>query len=90
MRPFFLIRFLRFPLLIHLRKEACKDRRNTNELKKALLLSGAAALAFGALAVGSTCALFESKAEADVSIGSGKVAIKARAFGNDWGREIKC
>ncbi len=89
MRPFFLIRFLRSPLLIYLRKEACEDRRNTNELKKALLLSDAAALVFGALAVGTTCALFTSKAEADVSIGPGKVAIKILVFRNDWGREIK-
>lgn len=46
---------------------------------KALVLSALAALAFGAGAVGTTFALFTSQAEANVTVTTGKVDVKAVA-----------
>lgn len=45
------------------------------KLGKSVLLSTLAALAFGAVAVGTTYALFTSKAEASVEVTTGKVAV---------------
>lgn len=46
-------------------------------LKKSIILSSLAAIAFGGVAIGTTYALFTSKAETNVTIASGKVDVKA-------------
>ena len=49
----------------------------TKKVSKTLILSAAAALAFGGVAVGTTYALFTSKAGAEVTIASGKASLKS-------------
>jgi len=44
---------------------------------KPIILSAAAALAFGGIAVGTTFALFTSKAETTIDVKAGKIALKA-------------
>ncbi len=47
----------------------------TKKITKTLILSGATALAFGAVAAGTTYALFTSNAESEVVVTSGKVSV---------------
>ncbi len=47
------------------------------KITKTLVLSASAALMFGAVAVGTTYALFTSEADANVTVTAGKVAVKA-------------
>lgn len=49
----------------------------TKKVSKTLILSAAAALAFGGVAVGTTYALFTSQAGAEVTVASGKVSLKS-------------
>lgn len=55
------------------------ERKKMRKISKTLILSAAAAVAFGTVAAGTTYALFTSKAEADVSVASGKVSVLANA-----------
>ncbi len=50
--------------------------KTTKKVSKTLILSAAAALAFGAVAAGTTYALFTSEANNEVTVVSGKVALK--------------
>ncbi len=50
------------------------------KINKTLILSAAAAVAFGAVAAGTTYALFTSEAEADIAVTSGKVAVKSEVL----------
>ena len=54
-----------------------KKNCELTKFSKTLILSAAAALAFGAVAVGTTYALFTSEAGAEVTVASGKVSIKS-------------
>ncbi len=49
----------------------------TKKMTKGLILSASAALAFGAVAAGTTYALFTSNAENSVSVSSGKISLKS-------------
>lgn len=49
----------------------------TKKVSKTLIISAAAALAFGGVAVGTTYALFTSQAGAEVTVASGKVSLKS-------------
>ena len=54
-----------------------KKNCELTKFSKTLILSAAAALAFGAVAAGTTYALFTSEAGAEVTVASGKVSIKS-------------
>lgn len=53
------------------------ERKKMRKIHKTLILSAAAAVAFGTVAAGTTYALFTSKSETDVSVVSGKVSVIA-------------
>lgn len=54
-----------------------KKNCELTKFSKTFILSAAAALAFGAVAVGTTYALFTSEAGAEVTVASGKVSLKS-------------
>ncbi len=51
--------------------------KKTKEVRRSIILSAVAALAFGGVAVGTTYALFTSESKTDVTIATGKVDVKA-------------
>ncbi len=51
--------------------------KKTKEVRRSIILSAVAALAFGGVAIGTTYALFTSESKTDVTIVSGKVDVKA-------------
>lgn len=57
-----------------------KKNAELTKFSKTIILSAAAALAFGAVAVGTTYALFTSEAGAEVSVVFGKVSLKSEIF----------
>lgn len=52
-----------------------KKMKKTNKTRKSILLASIAVVCFGAIAAGSTYALFTSKAETNVTVTTGKVSL---------------